>query len=59
MTREIVLQALIAHFKSVVEANAELPFAKTGVHLPVKAFEGYADAVASALATSNLLENTR
>lgn len=47
--RETILAALIAHFKSVIEANAAMPFAETGVALPTKSFEGYADTITAAL----------
>lgn len=47
--REKILQAMIAHFKSIVEAGSDMPFAETKVHLPMISFEGYADAIVAAI----------
>jgi hypothetical protein len=45
LSREEIAQTLSDHFKSVVEATSGLLFAETDVTLPIKSFEGYADAL--------------
>lgn len=50
--RETIVAAMSSHFKSVIEESSRQPFAETDVHLPVKAFEGYADAICKALSTT-------
>jgi hypothetical protein len=48
-SRDLVLNALIEHFKAVVSAGSGMPFHDTKVEIPTKAFEGYANAVLAAL----------
>jgi hypothetical protein len=43
--REKIIAAMCQHFKTTIEASAGMPFAETDVHLPIKSFEGYADAI--------------
>lgn len=48
---EIIAKAMEAHFRSMVEENAGMPFAETKVHMPTASFRRYAKAIANALAT--------
>lgn len=45
MERDMIIAAMCDHFKAVIEASSSQPFAETDVYLPVKSFEGYADAI--------------
>lgn len=49
-SREELVEAMASRFKAIVEQGAGMSFAETGIYLPVKSFEGYADAILTRLA---------